>query len=35
LHKKVISFFKVKGEKGMILGSIYRKYCMNGGWTKS
>jgi len=32
LHKKIISFFKVKG--GMILGNICIKSCLNGGWRK-
>lgn len=34
LHKKIISFFKVKGKKGMILGNTCRKYYLSGVWTK-
>jgi hypothetical protein len=31
LHKKIISFCKVKGKKGMILGNTCRKSCLTGG----
>ena len=34
LHKKIISFFKVKGKRGVILGNICIKSCLNGGWRK-